>query len=120
MHYVCIEDNKVISILSYAPSVPVTVTVVEISDTDHNSIIAQTHYFDVSTKTVKPVNSEILIQKENQQRNAEDLEFLRSTDWKILRHMRQTTLGIPTSLSSEEYIELEQQRQAAAGRIVKT
>lgn len=118
MHYVCIEDNKVISILSYAPAVPNTVSVSEISDADHNSIIAQTHYFDVPTKTVKPVNSEVLTQKENQLKNANDLEFLRSTDWKIMRHIRQKALGITTSLSDAEYLQLEQQRHQAASRIV--
>jgi hypothetical protein len=118
MHYVCIEDNKVISILSYAPSVPNTVSVSEISDADHNSIIAQTHYFDIPTKTVQPVGVEILTQKENQLRNASDLEFLRSTDWKVLRHIRQQALSIPTSLTQQQYLDLETQRQAAATRII--
>jgi hypothetical protein len=118
MHYVCIEDNKVITILSYPPSVPVPVTVVEISDADHNSIIEQTHYFDVPTKTVKPVGSEILTQKENQLKNSADLEFLRSTDWKVLRHIRQQALAIPTSLTQQQYLDLENQRQAAATRII--
>lgn len=118
MHYVCIEDNKVISILSYAPSVPNTVSVSEISDADHNCIIAQTHYFDVTTKTVQPLNNEVLIQKENQLKNADSLEFLRSTDWKIMRHIRQKALGITTSLSDAEYLQLEQQRHEAASRII--
>jgi hypothetical protein len=118
MHYVCIEDNKVISILSYTPTVPLPVTVVEISDADHNSIMEQTHYFDVPTKTVKPVDAAILTQKENRLKNAADLEFLRSTDWKVLRHIRQQALAIPTSLTPQEYLDLENQRQAAASRII--
>jgi rRNA maturation endonuclease Nob1 len=118
MHYVCIENNTVISILSYAPAVPDTVSISEISDADHNSIIAQTHYFDVSTKTVKSVNSEVLTQRENQLRNADDLEFLRSTDWQVMRHIRQKALGITTSLSEADYLQLEQQRHQAASRIV--
>jgi len=118
MHYVCIENNTVISILNYAPAVPETVTVSEISDADHDAIIAQTHYFDVITNTVKPAETATLEKKEAQQRNAADLEFLRSTDWQILRHLRQQTLGMPTSLSTPAYLELEQQRQLAASRIV--
>jgi uncharacterized membrane protein len=118
MHYVCIENNKVISILNYAPSVPNTVQVVEINNADHNAIVEQTHYFDVPSRTVKAVDASVLTQKATQQQNAEDLEFLRSTDWKVLRHIRQNALGIPTSLSAEEYQALEQQRNAAASRIV--
>ena len=45
-------------------------------------------------------------------------EFLNSTDWKILRHIRQKALNITTSLSDVEYLQLEQQRQAAAARII--
>jgi len=118
MHYVCIENDNVISILNYAPSVPNTVSLVEINDTDYGLIVEQTHYFDVPTKTVKPVDASVLTQKATQQQNAEDLEFLRSTDWKVLRHIRQNALGIPTSLSAEEYQALEQQRNAAASRII--
>ena len=118
MHYVCIENNTVISILNYNPTVPNTVTVVSINDNDYKLIEQQTHYFNVSSRTVVPVAAEILAQKTNQQRNAEDMEFLRSTDWQVLRHIRQQALGIPTSLTTQAYLELEQQRQAAASRIV--
>lgn len=118
MHYVCIENDKVISILNYAPSVPMTVQLVEINNADYNLIMEQTHYFDVPSKTVKAADASIVAQKAAQQQNAEDLEFLRSTDWKILRHIRQQALSVPTSLSAEEYLALEQQRNAAASRIV--
>ncbi len=46
--------------------------------------------------------------------------YLNSTDWMILRHMRQLTLGIATSLSDSEYLKLEKSRQAAAMKIIKT
>lgn len=38
-------------------------------------------------------------------------EFLKDTDWKILRHKEQQELGIETSLSEEEYINLIIERQ---------
>jgi predicted nucleotidyltransferase len=50
--------------------------------------------------------------------NAQEREFLNNTDWKILRHLRQKALNIATSLSDTEYIQLEQQREAAAARVV--
>jgi hypothetical protein len=118
MHYVCIEDNVIISILNYEPSVPESVTVVTITDEDQAQIENQTHFFDVETQTVKPVAAEILAQKEQDKLNAVEREFLNSTDWKILRHLRQKALDLTTSLTQEQYLELEQQRQAAAARIV--
>jgi hypothetical protein len=118
MHYVCIEDNVIISILNYEPSVPESVTVVTITDEDHAQIENQTHFFDVETQTVKPVADEIFAQKEQDKLNAVEREFLNSTDWKILRHLRQKSLDLTTSLTEEQYLDLEQQRQAAAARIV--
>ena len=118
MHYVCIEDNKVISILNYQPNVPNTVSVVQVSDQQNQQIVDGTHYFDVATRTVVPMASSALTQKEQDTRNGVEREFLNRTDWKVLRHIRQKALGIPTSLTDQQYLELEQQRQAAAARIV--
>jgi len=118
MYYVCIENNLVIGIQNYEPSVPSSVTVVTITDEQNKQILDQTHRFDVSTKTVVPVDSAIISQREQEKLNAVEREFLNSTDWKVLRHMRQKALGITTTLTEQQYIELEQQRQAAAARIV--
>jgi hypothetical protein len=118
MHYVCIENNLVISVLSYQPNVPSSVSVVEITDAQANQIAAQTHYFDVVSRTVTAVDSAITAQRAADIVNGQEREFLNSTDWKILRHIRQKALNIATSLSDEEYIQLEQQREAAAARIV--
>lgn len=118
MHYVCIENNIIVSILNYSPNVPRSVAVYEITDDQANQIAAQTHYFDIPSKTVKPVDASITAQKAKDLANGIEREFLNSTDWKILRHIRQKALNVPTSLSDAEYIELEQQRQAAAARIV--
>lgn len=38
-------------------------------------------------------------------------EFLNDTDWKVLRHREQTELGLETSLSQEEYLDLITERQ---------
>lgn len=46
-------------------------------------------------------------------------QFLNSTDWKVLRHIRELALNQPTSLSHEQYIELEQARAEAAAKIVQ-
>ena len=118
MHYVCIENNQVTGIQSYEPAVPNTVSVVTITDEQHQQIMNQTHIFDVASKTVVAINSAVLAEKEQYRLNGIEREFLNSTDWKILRHLRQKALNVPTTLTDAQYIELEQQRQAAAARIV--
>jgi heme A synthase len=118
MYYVCIENNQVTGIQSYEPAVPSTVSVVTITDQQHQQIMEQTHRFDVASKTVVAVDSAMLAEKEQYRLNGIEREFLNSTDWKILRHMRQKALNVSTTLSEVEFLELEQQRQAAAARIV--
>lgn len=116
--FVCIENNEVVSILSYEPNVPDTIEIVEITEAENQLIKDQTHYFDLVTRTVISLPDADLEKKEIEKQNIPILEFLSSTDWKVLRHLRQKTLGIATSLSEEEYLELENQRQNAANSII--
>jgi len=109
MHYVCIENNTVVAILNYLPSVPSTVRLQEITDAQADQLRAQTHYFDIADNAVKTVAENVAVQKTTELANAH---------WKILRHIRQKALNITTSLSDAEYIQLEQQREAAAARVV--
>lgn len=118
MYYVCIENDRVVGIQQYEPNVPPTVSVIEISDTNHQQILDQTHTFDLVTRTVVPVADSVIAQKEQYKLNGIEREFLNTTDWKVLRHIRQKSLNIPTSLTEEEYLKLEQHRQDAASRIV--
>jgi hypothetical protein len=117
MHYVCIENDIVVSILNYQPSVPNTVLVIEITDDEYNKIQNQTHYFDIQSRSVIAIPAEETQKRQNEKDNIEPREFLNSTDWMILRHMRQKILGIPTTLLEQEFLELEQQRNDAAARI---
>jgi hypothetical protein len=119
MYFVCIENNKIVSILNYVPNVPPSVQVVEITDDQANGITNQTHYFDLQSKTVKAVSKDALDKKEIEIKNGIEREYLNSTDWMILRHMRQKYLGISTSMSEDQFRKLEQDRQGAAARIVK-
>lgn len=114
MYYVCIEQGVITSILNYAPNSPKSVEVVEISDLDYNNLIKNTHFFDITSKKVVGVSREILDQKQIEQANTEHKEFLNSTDWMILRHIRQKALGQRTTLSETEYLDLETQRDKAA------
>ena len=86
------------------------------------SIDRGTHYFDLVTKSVQAKSANQLqietaaatLEKENAKRKA----FLASTDWKVLRHIRQQALGQPTSLTHQQYIELETARAEAASNII--
>jgi hypothetical protein len=122
MHYICIENNIIISVLNYEPNVPGTVEVYAISDEDHSNILNDTHFFDIKTKQVKSHPKSYLKSKavalENEETNAANKYFLNTTDWKILRHIRQKALSVPTSLTEEEYIALEEARQTAASNII--
>ena len=54
------------------------------------------------------INADILFA----QADKEEAEaFLNSTDWQVIRHKEQQDLGIETSLSEDEYLELITQRQ---------
>lgn len=118
MYYVCVENETIVSILNYQPSVPKSVAVFEISDSQAHQIQAQTHYFDLVSQTVKPIAGDLAAQKTKELSNAEKVEFLNTTDWKVLRHIRQKALGIPTTLTEAQYLELEQQRETASAGIV--
>ena len=116
-YYYCIENQQLISILDYEPSVPDSVTVVDISPEHHHKIQSREWCFDIDQKRAVPMPDRRLTQIAVDQQNQDSRAFLQSTDWKILRHLRQQTLGLPTSLTHDQYIELERQREDAARAI---
>ena len=117
MYYVCLENSQVTSILNYRPNVPNGVEVIEITQEDMNLIEGGKYHFDVATKAVALRPSSELQAEADAKANVEHLEFLSSTDWKVLRHIREQKLGIPTSLTEEEFVSLEIQREDAARAI---
>lgn len=44
---------------------------------------------------------------------AEAAKFLKDTDWKVIRHRDQVEMGVPTSMTAEEFAQLLADRQAA-------
>lgn len=119
MYYVYLEDSQITSILNYEANVPETITIVKISDEDYAGMHQQypTRRFDLNTLTVVPVDNSA--QEAKDLSNARNREILTSTDWKVMRHIRELALGLATSLSEEEYLALEQERAEAAARIVQ-
>ena len=118
MHYVCIEDNRVTSILSYKPNTPPSVSVYEITDDELNDINKDTHHFDIASKTVIQNPTKYMDAKEVEKQNLVHKRFLSDTDWMVLRHVREKALGLETNMTEDKYIELEQQRNNAAKSIV--
>ena len=118
MYYVCIENNLIISILNYQPSVPDSVRIIEISDDDYKKITDQTHFFNIDTETTEAYPNAFFEEKDRDLKNAEHREFLNSTDWMVLRHIREKALGIDTTLTDEQYLELEGRRQSIANSII--
>ena len=118
MYYVCIENNIVTSVLNYRPSAPVTVKICEITDEQNDQLIQGTHIFDTIVNKVIPQDKSVLDAKEIDRQNAVKRNKLQSTDWVVLRHIREKALGVPTSISEEEYVKIEQERQEIAKSIV--
>ena len=118
MWYLLVENNSVIGLQNDAPNVPASVTVHKISDADYDKLKEQTHYWDVDTSQIVANSAEYNAQQTQIENNGNEREFLNTTDWKVLRHIRQKHLGIATSLTEEQYTELENQREAAAQRVV--
>jgi hypothetical protein len=117
MYYVCKENNQLTAVLNYRPNVSAQVTVIEISDADHDLLLGGNHYFNTDTNSIQSKSTDVLAQQATQEANVTHQEFLNSTDWKVLRHIRQKALGVPTSLTEEDYLDLERQRQSAAEAI---
>ena len=116
-------EYKKTSIINYEPNVPNSVKVFGITETEKKQIDNGTHFFNVSTYAIEMKPSEELqseaLAKHTQVENSKHGEFLNSTDWKVLRHMREIALNQPTTLSQQEYIELERERDKAANSIKK-
>lgn len=123
MYYLLVENNQVISVLDYEPEVPDSVTVVMLTAEEHKNLVEdKISYFDVPSMSIKKYSQDQLNQQasveETEKINAENRDFLSKTDWKVLRHLREKALGIATSLSEDEYLELEHRREAAANSIL--
>lgn len=118
MYYYCIENQQLVSVMEHEPNVPDTVTVVTVSRENHQKIQDRELWFDVIQKCVVPMPQQQLDQIQTDQQNQTNHLFLSNTDWKILRHLRQQALGLPTSLTETQYLELEQQRETAARSII--
>lgn len=115
--FVCVEDDKVIGIQEYEPSVPETVSVYQITEEEYKGIIDGSLVFNIKKKKVTEPLAKDLKEKAKQDEIQEARKFLNSTDWQIMRHIRETALKMKTSLTEEEYLKLERERHMAAAKI---
>lgn len=124
MYYQCIEHGQITGVYNYEPNVPESVTVIEISDQEYDLVyVKKTHKIDLEKLKVVSLPESVLLQNLTAAQiikvNKENLRYLKSTDWMILRHLREKTLDQSSSLTEEEYLQLEQKRADAAAAIVK-
>lgn len=119
MRYICVEDDRIAGILNYEPNVPPTVKVVKIEDDEYSKLSARTHYFDIPTSTILPYAKSETDKLAAQEASQDHIRFLNNSDWKVMRHIREKALGIPTSLSEAEYLDLELERHQRASAITR-
>lgn len=115
--FVCVENDKVIGIQEYEPAVPDSVKVYEITEEEYKSIIDGDMIFNVKKKKVTEPLAKDIKEKEAQAVVQDARKFLNSTDWKVMRHIREVALDMKTSLTEEEYLSLERDRHMAAAKI---
>jgi hypothetical protein len=122
-NYFIIHDTETdsVSIINYEPNVPEGVKVLTITNVEKQGIDSGSHYFNKQEqKVVRKTGAQVQAEdnaKSVQQTNAHNKEFLTKTDWKVLRHIREKALSKPTTLTEQEYIQLEKDRERAASLI---
>ena len=114
MHYYCVENNQICSVSNYEPNVPESVSVYQVPDDIHDRIQAKDWWFNVESRQAEPLPTRVAAQLDADKTRQEKLTFLASTDWKILRHLRQKALNMETTLAEHEYLDLEFQRERTA------
>jgi hypothetical protein len=114
-YFVCIENNKVVGVLDYKPTVRKSISLVPIDLDEYKKLHAMSHIYDVETKNIVPFVQEPLEVIGN--RDTTDKQFLQETDWKVLRHVREKALNVATSITEEDYLKLEHERHERAKRI---
>lgn len=115
MKYICIENNRITSVLDYEPNLPKGMTCFTLSDEEYEKSLSRGFKIDIESESVIQLDPNATYVDPKIAEEA--YYFLSSTDWKVLRHIREKALGLETSLSEDEYIQLEEQRQEAASKI---
>ena len=115
MNYILTKNKQILSVVNYKPNTShdKDIVVSEITDEEDSLILSKTHKFDLDSLKIVPNSTEDNLQIQKEKLKESNLLFLSSTDWKILRHIREKHLGISTTLSEKQYTELETLRQEA-------
>lgn len=119
IHYVLVEDGRVISTIDYKPNAPDTVSVYPIPKEDYDAIVGQTHFFDPVSEKVTPVDISVTNRRLAIAARDNGKGYLQETDWIVMRHIREIALSLPTTLTHDEYIALETKRHTVAKALGK-
>jgi hypothetical protein len=115
--FLCIENNAVVSVLNYEPNVPASIEVIKLSPEEDLLLNDSKYQFDVGTKKFVLKDSTTVEAEAAKEISAKNVQYLQSTDWMVLRHIRQHALGVNTSLTEQEYLDLEAERNIAASKV---
>jgi hypothetical protein len=119
MQYYCVENNQLVAVQNHEPNVPASVSVYPISNEDHDKTIAPnaTHYFDITLRKIVPLPQSFIDKRDAEKQYYKLTSEVSLSDWKVLRHIREKALELPTTLTEEEYVALELQRQNTVEQI---
>lgn len=123
MLYIVIENDKIVSKLSYKPNVPDNsqVKIIEYTGDIPDEFISLINGAICDARDYELYKGKYILAttdvREQIKVNKNAKAFLNNSDWKILRHMEQVAKSLPTSLSDEEYQNLLEERQNARERI---
>lgn len=124
MNYLLIENEQLVGVCDYEPNIGEdNIRVItysgniprerilyingEIEDSD-NYVFLNGKYVRKTKAITNLINT-----------NSESKNYLKDTDWLVIRHRDQLALGQTTSLTNEQYLDLLTKRQAARERVVE-
>ena len=94
--------------------------IVEVSEQQVHGLVTGSLLLDHATKTIIQADADALLQIKLVEESDTARRYLISTDWKVMRHIRELALGLATTLTAEEYLSLEQSRADAAAKVISS
>ena len=115
-YYACIDKGNFLCAINYEPNVSGDMVAYEITEEDYTNLTEYgfDYYFDQEEKAAKKKDEAVILRKKE---ILEHVLFLKNSDWKVLRHLREKALGLETSMTEEEYLSLEKERHERAKSI---
>ncbi|MBR1625515.1 MAG: hypothetical protein IJ681_00055 [Bacteroidales bacterium] len=122
MNYLLIENEQLVGVCDYEPNVGDD----DIKILTYSGNIPKERILYLNGK-IEDSNNYVFINGKYAKRtkavenlikiNADATNYLTDTDWLVIRHRDQLALGLETSLTNEQYLDLLAKRQAAREKV---